>query len=300
MCSLALRQLFQAYVGALLLPALALARASRPDAPTHAPEVCRSCPEAQRPRLAALAGEAGEAGLVGSQSLPALRSLAQELRADLLDAATFTLFYRFVFFALREKGARNVPVHDAALGWQLSLRGRFRLLDLWCAFVLRSKRLAITEDTWKQVLDFSRTVHEDLSNYDLHGAWPVLVDEFVENLCGRGGAQEGGARRRGAGRALSAEDGYAADGEGDAREPEEEGCVGVAAAHLVGRALGAGSKRRAPSAEDSDDGEADDLLRQDVESIAERLARIQASPRRKHGRSEAAAENTHADDCMDA
>jgi hypothetical protein len=35
-----------------------------------------------------------------------------------------------------------------------------------------------------QVLDFSRTVHEDLSNYDPASAWPVLLDEFVEHVKG--------------------------------------------------------------------------------------------------------------------
>ncbi len=40
-----------------------------------------------------------------------------------------------------------------------------------------------------QVLDFARTIHEDLSNYDTAGAWAVLLDEFVEALRqGHGGA----------------------------------------------------------------------------------------------------------------
>ena len=37
-----------------------------------------------------------------------------------------------------------------------------------------------------QVLDFSRSVLEDLSNFDVSGAWPVLLDEFVESLQVRG------------------------------------------------------------------------------------------------------------------
>ncbi len=32
------------------------------------------------------------------------------------------------------------------------------------------------------VLDFSRTVHEDLGNFDENEAWPWLVDDFVEHL----------------------------------------------------------------------------------------------------------------------
>lgn len=39
-----------------------------------------------------------------------------------------------------------------------------------------------------QVLDFSRIIHEDLSNYDQSSSWAVLLDEFVELLH----AQHGG------------------------------------------------------------------------------------------------------------
>jgi len=31
------------------------------------------------------------------------------------------------------------------------------------------------------VLDFSRTIYEDLSNYDANGAWPTLIDEYVSS-----------------------------------------------------------------------------------------------------------------------
>jgi hypothetical protein len=33
-----------------------------------------------------------------------------------------------------------------------------------------------------QLLEFSRTVLEDLSNYDPTAAWPVALDEFVEHI----------------------------------------------------------------------------------------------------------------------
>lgn len=43
-------------------------------------------------------------------------------------------------------------------------------VSLHCGLVLQvHQRHAISEDTWRQVLEFSRSVHEDLSNYDPEG-----------------------------------------------------------------------------------------------------------------------------------
>ncbi|XP_041089134.1 DCN1-like protein 5 isoform X1 [Polyodon spathula] len=47
-------------------------------------------------------------------------------------------------------------------------------------FARQSKYKVMNKDQWYNVLEFSRTVHADLSNYDEDGAWPVLLDEFVE------------------------------------------------------------------------------------------------------------------------
>lgn len=39
---------------------------------------------------------------------------------------------------------------------------------------------AITKDTWFQLFEFAKQFGDDLSNYDENGAWPYLIDEFVE------------------------------------------------------------------------------------------------------------------------
>lgn len=46
-------------------------------------------------------------------------------------------------------------------------------------FLKESKYRVMNKDQWFNVLEFSRSVSSDLSNYDEDGAWPVLLDEFV-------------------------------------------------------------------------------------------------------------------------
>lgn len=40
----------------------------------------------------------------------------------------------------------------------------------------------INKDQWNNIFEFSRTINLDLSNYSIDGAWPVLLDDFVEYL----------------------------------------------------------------------------------------------------------------------
>ncbi|GMJ09299.1 antiauxin-resistant 3 [Hibiscus trionum] len=105
------------------------------------------------------------------------------LHLDLMvDFSEFSRFYDFVFFVCRENGQKNITVSRAVAAWRLVLGGRFRLLNQWCDFVEKNQRHNISEDTWQQVLAFSRCVHENLEGYDPEGAWPVLIDDFVEHM----------------------------------------------------------------------------------------------------------------------
>ncbi|XP_021721397.1 uncharacterized protein LOC110688955 [Chenopodium quinoa] len=98
------------------------------------------------------------------------------------DFSEFSNFYDFVFFMCRESGQKNITVRRAIDAWKLVLSGRFRLLDQWCDFVEKNQKHNLSEDTWRQVLAFSRCVHEDLEGYDPEGAWPTLIDDFVEHM----------------------------------------------------------------------------------------------------------------------
>ncbi|MFS7970824.1 putative defective-in-cullin neddylation protein [Helianthus anomalus] len=108
----------------------------------------------------------------------------------MVDSQEFSRFYSFVFFICRENGQRSITVSRAIIAWKLVLSGRFRLLNQWCSFVENNQRHNISEDTWSQVLAFSRCVHENLEGYDPEGAWPVLIDEFVEHMYRMSGSED--------------------------------------------------------------------------------------------------------------
>ena len=78
-------------------------------------------------------------------------------------------------------GVRTLPTEVALQMWTLVLGGeRFSRLARWTAFLEKEGVRAVTKDVWDMLLTFATDVETDLSNYDDDGAWPVLIDDFVE------------------------------------------------------------------------------------------------------------------------
>ncbi|AQK83398.1 Defective in cullin neddylation protein [Zea mays] len=90
---------------------------------------------------------------IGVDSIEKFRGKLPSLRAELKDDNKFRDIYNFAFTWAREKVRHNK---------------------------------AISRDTWSQLLEFVKTTDPQLSNYDDEGAWPYLIDEFVEYLTENG------------------------------------------------------------------------------------------------------------------
>ena len=149
--------------------------------------------EVRKPQMSHLLAQAHQHGLVGAGVLPALAALHDTLRPELDSGPEkFAAFYHFIFFVARERGHRNLRRDAATRAWAFALAdGRFRFLERFCAFVqTRDLPRGVSEDTWCQVLDFAiaarafATADAAVAAYDPRGAWPVLVDEFVDHLRG--------------------------------------------------------------------------------------------------------------------
>ncbi|XP_055485352.1 DCN1-like protein 4 isoform X7 [Psammomys obesus] len=109
-----------------------------------------------------------------------LRTTLDYLRSLLNDTANFKLIYRYAFDFAREKDQRSLDINTAKCMLGLLLGKIWPLFPVFHQFLEQSKYKVINKDQWCNVLEFSRTISLDLSNYDEDGAWPVLLDEFVE------------------------------------------------------------------------------------------------------------------------
>ncbi|XP_034762016.1 DCN1-like protein 4 isoform X4 [Acipenser ruthenus] len=109
-----------------------------------------------------------------------LRNSLEYLRSVLNESTHFKLIYRYAFDFAREKDQRSLDINTAKCMLGLLLGKTWPLFPVFNQFLEQSKYKVINKDQWCNVLEFSRTINLDLSNYDEDGAWPVLLDEFVE------------------------------------------------------------------------------------------------------------------------
>lgn len=111
-----------------------------------------------------------------------------KLKISLIDQETrltagqynFKSLYQFTFSYAKNLQQKSLDLELAIAYWRILMTNRFKFLNLWIDFLQETHKRAITRDTWNLLLDFSVMIDDNMSNYDEEGAWPVLIDEFVD------------------------------------------------------------------------------------------------------------------------
>ncbi|XP_031550374.1 DCN1-like protein 4 isoform X2 [Actinia tenebrosa] len=119
-------------------------------------------------------------GNMECDSTAKLQARLSSLTTILRDNPTFKKIYRYAFDFCRNHEQRTLDIDTAMAMLKVLLNGKWSLIDHFLEFMQQSKYKVINRDQWCNVLEFSRSISTDLSNYDEDGAWPVLMDEFVE------------------------------------------------------------------------------------------------------------------------
>nr|XP_047126506.1 DCN1-like protein 4 [Hydra vulgaris] len=110
-----------------------------------------------------------------------LKSMLSSLRDLLKDGAQFKKIYRYAFDFSRDKDQKSLDITTAKAMLLLLLNNSWSLISDFIEFLNQSKYKIINRDQWNSLLEFIRTVSSsDFSKYDETGAWPVMLDEFVQ------------------------------------------------------------------------------------------------------------------------
>lgn len=115
-------------------------------------------------------------------SMSKLHKRIPYLMSLLDDSRLFREIYRFAFDFALEKDQRTLEKNSAKLMIHLLFESRWKLVEKFEQFLEVCETKYINRDQWNNIYEFSKNISDDCSNYDMDGAWPVLLDEFVEYI----------------------------------------------------------------------------------------------------------------------
>lgn len=112
------------------------------------------------------------------------------------DQALFKKVYRYAFIAGRERDHKALSLENAIIYWGMLfskpgwewISENHNWLDHWKEFLGEKWTRTVNKDMWNMILEFAVKSKEDetLSFWSEDGAWPSVIDDFVEWLKQRG------------------------------------------------------------------------------------------------------------------
>ncbi|EGG03148.1 uncharacterized protein MELLADRAFT_109570 [Melampsora larici-populina 98AG31] len=114
-----------------------------------------------------------------------LQNLSDELKED---DDYFQIIYRYVFDFGKDEGQKSFALETAVAFWEMLIPiaptpdgepFKQEYLEWWFE-LLRSKGKAVSRDTWNLFGDFVQQFDDGFKNYDESGAWPSMIDDYVE------------------------------------------------------------------------------------------------------------------------
>ncbi|KAL1744200.1 Cullin binding-domain-containing protein, partial [Schizophyllum fasciatum] len=102
---------------------------------------------------------------------------------------SFRSLYNFCYTLIKPPQSKNIDMENACAMWTVLLVPQYPHVQPVIDFTterLQSHRAA-NKDLWQMMLEFCETVSPNLDNYETDGAWPTLLDEYVESQKGRQG-----------------------------------------------------------------------------------------------------------------
>ncbi|KAJ3116577.1 hypothetical protein HK098_006572 [Nowakowskiella sp. JEL0407] len=98
------------------------------------------------------------------------------------DEKQFKELYKWVFMFAKPAEVRGLDAQYATVFLRMLSKSPFLKTHVtkFCEFVEYKELKVFTRDQWLSYLEFERTVQKKFEGWDEGGAWPTLIDEFVE------------------------------------------------------------------------------------------------------------------------
>ncbi|KND90877.1 Defective in cullin neddylation protein 1 [Tolypocladium ophioglossoides CBS 100239] len=107
-----------------------------------------------------------------------------------IDSALFKRVYRHAFVAGREGDQKSLALDNAMIYWGMLFTSpgmawktkHHDWLELWQTFLNEKWTRSVNKDMWNMTLEFALKAKSDetLSFWSENGAWPSVIDDFVE------------------------------------------------------------------------------------------------------------------------